>query len=191
VNVLHVGGVQQVLLEVRVARSTGRWPNASASTSTPCPRRQFWREPLNSLTTVSELSRVFTGVTRPLRAPPSPRPSAPPSWPWGLDRGRDPVDRLFRPPEDPEPGTVLAEPNLVTTSGQQASFLAGGQFPYPLTTGTGASATTSINWQNFGVQLEFTPTVLNDGKIAVKVQPTVSELDFTLGSSPGVLPCRA
>jgi pilus assembly protein CpaC len=82
-------------------------------------------------------------------------------------------------------GRVLAEPNLVTTSGQQASFLAGGQFPYPLTTGTGASATTSIQWQNFGVQLEFTPMVLNDGKIAVKVHPTVSELDFTLGVQSG------
>ena len=81
-------------------------------------------------------------------------------------------------------GRVLAEPNLVTTSGQQASFLAGGEFPIPVPqSGTGGATTITVEYKKFGVQLEFTPTVLNDSKIAVKVHPTVSELDNTFGQT--------
>ena len=81
-------------------------------------------------------------------------------------------------------GRVLAEPNLVTTSGQQASFLAGGEFPIPVPqSGTGGAATITVEYKKFGVQLEFTPTVLNEGKIAVKVHPTVSEIDNTFGQT--------
>jgi pilus assembly protein CpaC len=81
-------------------------------------------------------------------------------------------------------GRVLAEPNLVTTSGQQASFLAGGEFPIPVPqSGIGGAATVTVEYKKFGVQLEFTPTVLTEGKIAVKVHPTVSELDNTFGQT--------
>ena len=81
-------------------------------------------------------------------------------------------------------GRVLAEPNLVTTSGQKASFLAGGEFPIPVPqSGVGGAATITVEYKKFGVQLEFTPTVLNEGKIAVKVHPTVSELDNTFGQA--------
>jgi pilus assembly protein CpaC len=81
-------------------------------------------------------------------------------------------------------GRVLAEPNLVTTSGQQAAFLAGGEFPIPVPqSGVGGAATITVEYKKFGVQLEFTPTVLNEGKIAVKVHPTVSELDNTFGQA--------
>jgi pilus assembly protein CpaC len=77
-------------------------------------------------------------------------------------------------------GRLLAEPNLVTTSGQKASFLAGGEFPIPVPqSGIGGAATITIDWKKYGVQLEFTPTVLTEGKIAVKVHPIVSELDYT------------
>ncbi|MEJ2673159.1 MAG: hypothetical protein P8168_13360 [Deltaproteobacteria bacterium] len=77
-------------------------------------------------------------------------------------------------------GRVLAEPNLVTTSGQKASFLAGGEFPIPVPqSGIGGAATITIEYKKYGVQLEFTPTVLNDKKIGIKVHPIVSELDYT------------
>jgi Flp pilus assembly secretin CpaC len=77
-------------------------------------------------------------------------------------------------------GRVLAEPNLVTTSGQKASFLAGGEFPIPVPqSGIGGAATITIEFKKYGVQLEFTPVVLDDGKIAVRVHPIVSELDYT------------
>jgi pilus assembly protein CpaC len=81
-------------------------------------------------------------------------------------------------------GRILAEPNLVTTSGQEASFLAGGEFPVPVPqSGVGGGTTITIEWKKFGTQLVFTPTVLDDGKIAMKINPEVSELDFTIGTS--------
>ncbi len=73
-------------------------------------------------------------------------------------------------------GRVLAEPNLVTTSGQEASFLAGGEFPIPVASGLG---TTSIEYKKFGVGLIFTPTVLDNDKISLRINPEVSELDFS------------
>jgi pilus assembly protein CpaC len=76
-------------------------------------------------------------------------------------------------------GRILAEPNLVATSGQEASFLAGGEFPVPVPQPGAGGSTVTIEWKKFGVQLVFTPVVLDEGKIALKVAPTVSELDFT------------
>jgi pilus assembly protein CpaC len=74
---------------------------------------------------------------------------------------------------------TLAEPNLVTTSGQEATFLAGGSFPYPVPqTGTGGGSTITIQFQDYGVNLKFTPIVLGNGRIRLKVAPEVSELDF-------------
>jgi len=75
---------------------------------------------------------------------------------------------------------TLAEPNLVTTSGQQATFLAGGSFPYPVPqSGTGGGTTITIQFQKYGVQLNFTPIVLGNGRIRLKVNPDVSELDYS------------
>jgi pilus assembly protein CpaC len=77
---------------------------------------------------------------------------------------------------------VLAEPNLITVSGREASFLAGGEFPYPViaTTGSGAQTTpvVTIQFRPFGVRLFFTPTVEPNGLIHLKVQPEVSSLDY-------------
>ncbi|MGD0388191.1 MAG: pilus assembly protein N-terminal domain-containing protein [Tepidisphaeraceae bacterium] len=75
---------------------------------------------------------------------------------------------------------TLAEPTLVTTSGQQATFLAGGLFPYPVPqAGTGGGTTVTIQFQQYGVQLKFTPIVLGNGRIRLKVNPDVSELDYS------------
>jgi pilus assembly protein CpaC len=72
--------------------------------------------------------------------------------------------------------TVLAEPTLTTLSGQMASFNAGGELPIPEASGLG---TVSIKYKKFGVGLSFTPTVLSDGKISMQVNPRVSDLDFS------------
>jgi pilus assembly protein CpaC len=78
---------------------------------------------------------------------------------------------------------VLAEPNLITVSGHEASFLAGGEFPFPVitTTGSGAQAApvVTIQFRPFGVRLLFTPTVESNGLIHLKVRPEVSSLDFS------------
>jgi pilus assembly protein CpaC len=76
---------------------------------------------------------------------------------------------------------ILAEPNLMTESGKEASFLAGGEFPYPVlqaVTG-GTSGAITIQFKEFGIRLNFTPTVNPDGTIHLKVSPEVSSLDFS------------
>lgn len=73
---------------------------------------------------------------------------------------------------------ILAEPNLLTQTGKQASFLAGGEFPYPvLQGGLGFNAIT-IQFREFGIRLDFTPTLTADGNVHLKVRPEVSALDF-------------
>jgi len=76
---------------------------------------------------------------------------------------------------------ILAEPNLIATSGQEASFLAGGEFAIPVTqSGSGGSGNSiTIEYRKFGVQLTFLPVVLGNGRIRMKVAPEVSDLDFT------------
>jgi pilus assembly protein CpaC len=72
----------------------------------------------------------------------------------------------------------LAEPNLIATNGKEASFLAGGEYPYPVVqSGSGTNAVTII-FKEFGVRLTFTPTVLSGDLIHLKVKPEVSSLDF-------------
>jgi pilus assembly protein CpaC len=75
---------------------------------------------------------------------------------------------------------ILAEPNLLTTSGKEASFLAGGEFPYPViqSSGGGSFPTVTIQFREFGVRLNFLPTVSPDGIIHLHVHPEVSSLDF-------------
>jgi pilus assembly protein CpaC len=76
----------------------------------------------------------------------------------------------------------LAEPNLITIEGTQASFLAGGEFPYPVVQQGGENnGVVTIQFKEFGVRLTFTPTVTNSGSIRLRVQPEVSSLDFANG----------
>ncbi|WP_334118652.1 type II and III secretion system protein family protein [Limnobacter sp.] len=89
---------------------------------------------------------------------------------------------------------VLAEPSLIAQSGQDASFLAGGEIPIPVPSGNG---TIGIEYKKFGVGLSFTPTILSNKTIALRVSPEVSDLDFSRGTSiqgvlvPAILTRRA
>ncbi len=77
---------------------------------------------------------------------------------------------------------VLAEPTLTATSGQEASFLAGGQYPVPIAqggAGTNGNTAITVEFKEFGVRLHFVPVVLGNGKIRMKVAPEVSDLDYT------------
>jgi pilus assembly protein CpaC len=79
---------------------------------------------------------------------------------------------------------VLAEPNVLAENGKQASFLAGGEFPFPTVQGigggSGAGAVT-IQFKQFGIRLNFIPTLAPNGTIHLQVAPEVSSLDFTNG----------
>ena len=73
---------------------------------------------------------------------------------------------------------VLAEPNLMAISGQKASFLAGGEFPFPVVSGSTGIPTVSISFRPFGVKLDFTAFVQEDNTLRLHVAPEVSTLDF-------------
>lgn len=74
---------------------------------------------------------------------------------------------------------VLAEPNLIAVNGKEASFLAGGEFPYPVSQGITGAVT--IQWKEFGVKLKFVPLIMPNGNIHLQVAPEVSALDYTSG----------
>jgi pilus assembly protein CpaC len=186
VNVMHVGGVQQVMLEVRVAEiSRVVAERIGVNFNALAPGGNFGVNQIGGIATIADLTRVFTGVTRSSSTTSfaqvlSPAITAMGGWTAAGTLWTVFMDLL----KQNNLGRVLAEPNLVTTSGQQASFLAGGEFPIPVPqSGVGGAATITVEYKKFGVQLEFTPTVLNEGKIAVKVHPTVSEIDNTFGQS--------
>jgi pilus assembly protein CpaC len=70
--------------------------------------------------------------------------------------------------------SILAEPTLTAVSGEKASFLAGGEFPVPIT--QGANATLSVDYRKYGVSLDFVPTVLSDRLVSLYVRPEVSDI---------------
>jgi pilus assembly protein CpaC len=83
---------------------------------------------------------------------------------------------------------TLAEPRVVTQSGQEASFLAGGEFPIPVLQSTsGISNGITVEFKEFGVGLRFTPVVLSDGKISLRVAPSVSDIVSTSTIPTGIV----
>ena len=79
---------------------------------------------------------------------------------------------------------ILAEPNVLAENGKEASFLAGGEFPFPsASAGSGGAPVVSIQFREFGVRLTFLPTITPRGTIHMQVAPEVSALDFTNGLS--------
>jgi len=73
---------------------------------------------------------------------------------------------------------LLAEPNVMALDGREASFLAGGEFPFPVVQGGSNFSSVTIQFREFGVRLNFTPEVLDDNRIRLKVAPEVSALDY-------------
>jgi len=74
---------------------------------------------------------------------------------------------------------ILAEPNLIAVNGKEASFLAGGEFPFPIVQPSQGFNAVTIQFKEFGVKLRFTPVIMPSGNIHLKVVPEVSTLDFT------------
>ena len=82
--------------------------------------------------------------------------------------------------------TIMAEPNLTARSGESADFLAGGEYPYSTVSDNG----TNVQFKNFGIGLNFTPTVMDGNRISLKVATEVSDLDFTNSASVPALKTR-
>lgn len=174
VNLLNIGGVQQVMCEVRLAeisRSVGRRIGINFAVLDRYSNA-FGVSLLNNLTAVTDFIRDYQSTSFGIDI--SNNIGAVAGWRTGSVLWTMFFDALKREGL----GRILAEPNLVATSGQKASFLAGGEFPIPVPQ---QFQTITIEYKQFGVALEFTPTVLDNNMIAMDVKPEVSELDFTQG----------
>ncbi|MGI8734318.1 MAG: type II and III secretion system protein family protein [Pyrinomonadaceae bacterium] len=76
---------------------------------------------------------------------------------------------------------ALAEPNLIAMNGQQASFLAGGEFPVPIVQGGNGGSSVSVVFKEYGVRLNFKPTIIDEDHIRLELEPEVSTIDFANG----------
>jgi pilus assembly protein CpaC len=183
INLMHIGGVQQVLVEVRMAEISRNVLNHLGVNFQLLQRGgdSFGISQINSLTTVTDFVRTFAGMAWTNNL------STNIAQLGGFRTGSVLWTLFFDALKQQGLGKLLAEPNLMATSGQEATFLAGGEFPIPVPQALGVI---SIEFKKFGVGLKFTPTVLDGGRISLKIQPEVSELDFTAGvafSSQGFL----
>ncbi|HHT9126474.1 MAG TPA: type II and III secretion system protein family protein [Candidatus Brocadiia bacterium] len=163
ISFLEVAEPQQVELQVRIAE-IDRTALKELGVNT---RLKFFDVGLDSMR--------FLGT--PMGVPPV--LSGPAAGTIGLsqDSGSIDVSTLIKALEERSLATVLAEPNLTAISGQQASFLAGGEFPYLEANQTQSGIFFSVKFRNFGVRLDFTPEVKESGIINLKVSPEVSAID--------------
>jgi pilus assembly protein CpaC len=165
VNNLRVRGPQQVMLEVRfieISRQAGRDLGVRLETNAPNATTRSGRGQVGVLGFFADASALATGAA-----------------PFGTIMGRlisggTNVDILIQALETQGLARRLAEPNLVTLSGEKANFLAGGEVPIPVAQQNG---TITLEFKKYGVGLTFQPTVLGNGVINLKVEPEVSQVD--------------
>lgn len=162
VNLLQVAGVHQVMLEVRVAEiSRSVTKRLGFNFTVLTGGGDFGVSQLKNLTTFDDLSTVIGSAINAL---------------FRLQLGDVTLTSFIDALKEDGLVKILAKPTLVTLSGQEAKFLAGGEFPVPVPQ---EENTITIEFKTFGVGLSFTPTVLSDQQISLRVAPEVSELDFS------------
>lgn len=166
-NLVEVGGVHQVMLDVRIAE-------IARSTTKRLGVNFNWvdgdRFGISLLGGLSSLDSSTSGSAFDLSISPSVNAL------FRFDSGSTTWTGIIDALKEDGLAKVLAEPTLIALSGQSANFLAGGEFPVPIPQGLG---TTAIEYKKFGVGLNFTPTVLGSNRINIQVTPEVSELDFS------------
>jgi pilus assembly protein CpaC len=183
VNAMSIGAAQQVLLKVRfieASRDAGRalgvnWfaGNKSGTAGVNIGQGGLVNGTPNN-TQPGGISLLQTASTLAGNS----------STPFGvvlanLVNGGSNIDVLVTALETQGLARNLAEPNLMALSGDTAQFLAGGEFPVPIAaTSSNGLVTPTIEFKPFGVRLSFTPTVLANGVINMRIAPEVSELDF-------------
>lgn len=165
-NLLEVGGVHQVMLEVRVAEMQKSLLRRLGVNFNYFRNGEFGISTLAGLTQVEEISPGIADLAI------SPAVNAI----FRFDRGSTTWTGFIDALKADSLLKILAEPTLIAMDGQTATFLAGGEFPVPVPQGLGSVA---IDFKKFGVGLAFTPTVLSPDRISMKVEPEVSELDFS------------
>ncbi len=168
-NFLQVEGVQQVMLEVTVAEMAKGLLKRLGVNFLHFNNRNEQIGVLNDLTSIERDDK--TGAITQLLGNSI-------DLALGFNFGDDVLRLALVALKQHNLTKILAEPTLVSISGQEASFLAGGEFPVPIPQSFGV---TTIKFKEFGVSLKFNPTVLSGGNILLKIAPEVSELDFSNG----------
>jgi pilus assembly protein CpaC len=165
INLLQVGGIQQVMLEVRIAEISKTLGNQLGVNFSYQGANAFGLSLLDNLTSIP--AEGWPGnpilISNSINAA------------LGFVYG-DPVTVAIDALQEDGMLHILAKPTLIAQSGQNASFLAGGEFPFPVSS---SFEQFSIEWKPFGIGLNFTPTVLGNDTISLVVAPEVSELDFS------------
>lgn len=174
-NFIQVGGVHQVMLDVRVAEMGKSLIRRMGINFSYAGNSDFFVDTLAGLSTLDSFA-VGGGASPQLDFSFSDAVNMI----FSLDKGSwiGFIDAL----KNEGLVKVLAEPTLIAQSGQSAYFLAGGEFPIPVPQ---ENNTITIVYKEFGVGLSFTPKVLEKGRINIQVQPEVSELDFTTSIQSG------
>jgi pilus assembly protein CpaC len=177
-NLVRVAGVQQVMLEVRVAEMSRTLIRRLGINFNYVRGQEFGVSTLGGLSQVVSPNNANIGTTdahgtgSPVQFLVSPTVNALFRFSRGLTNWTGFIDAM----KQDGLVKVLAEPTLIALSGKTAKFLAGGEFPVPVPQGLG---TVAIDYKPFGVGLSFTPTVLSDKEISMKVAPEVSDLDYS------------
>jgi pilus assembly protein CpaC len=171
VNAMQVGGVQQVMLEVRVAEMNRELIKRLGINFSVIGPDSFAVSVLGGLTSLTAFTHpaagaatVTTGLTQAITAV------------FGFDTGSLSWTGFIDALKEQNLVKILAKPTLVALNGQEAAFLAGGEFPIPVPQAFGL---VTIQFKKFGVGLVFTPNIMNSKHISLNVAPEVSELDFS------------
>ncbi|MCG2727896.1 MAG: pilus assembly protein N-terminal domain-containing protein, partial [Candidatus Methanoperedenaceae archaeon] len=164
VNLLKVSGVHQVMLEVKVAEM-------SKSTMDKMGINLSWANTAGEfgISLLAGLSAIVSDDAHLLTGPVGQTVSADASGLFRFNSGSNQWTGIIDILKENGLIKILAEPNLIAISGQTASFLAGGEFPVPVPTEDGIG----IDYKKYGIELKFTPIVLSEKKIQIKVNPTV------------------
>lgn len=171
-NLMSVGGVQQVMLKVRFAemnRSVSKSLGASVGVSDASIPGQIGTGIVN---TPGDVAGIVSGVL------PTTGSTGFGATVFGFNIGSTEVGVLLEALENKGAVRFLAEPNLVALSGQEAKFLAGGEYPVPVAQD---NDTISVEFKPFGVELNFVPRVVNDDLINLQLSAAVSSLDTANG----------
>lgn len=175
-NFLEVAGGQQVMLQVRFAEVSRSASSALGVNFGLTDGRSIFGSNVGSITPLGLTDGGAAGVALAV-----PSPAAAVTMFGRGEAGQVAFDYFISALRQNNLLRILAEPNVVAMSGQEATFLAGGQIPIPVVqNSSGASGPTiTIEKWEYGVKLTFTPIVLGDGRIRLKVSPEVSDLDYT------------
>jgi pilus assembly protein CpaC len=181
INLVQVGGVQQVMMEVKVAEmQRGLMKRMGVNFKRAQKNhRDFSIGLINDLSTIDALNPIGvqqSSQTTTLQFPDVRTLAS--NLVLGFGIGNDLWTLFLDMLKEHNLSKTLAEPTLIAESGQAAEFLVGGEFPIPIPQQLGQ---VTIKFKEFGVGLKFTPTVLSEGRISVIVNPEVSELDFANG----------